>query len=149
VTSKGLIRLPPEPLLSSRHVFVAGADMRWTIAVIASLSSIAMTFAADDSDQKLFTALIGEGTAAVAAAAACNVDNDRILRFTAAQTALIKAMAVSMGHGDPDRLIKIRDDGFKRVREGVERQGSSAHCDVAIQAFESFEGMFRDSGAIK
>ena len=58
------------------------------------------------------------------------------------QSDLIRAAAVRMGYADPEILIKIRDEGFKRIREGVERQGSSAHCDAAISKFEL---MFRES----
>jgi hypothetical protein len=96
----------------------------------------------DDSERTTLLRIIGEGTAAIAAAAACDVGKDRIERATATQSDLIRASAVRMGYADPEILIKIRDDGLKRIREGVERQGSSAHCDEAI---EKFENMFRES----
>jgi hypothetical protein len=86
--------------------------------------------------------IISEGTAAIAAAAACAVDKGRIDRAIATQCDLIKASAMRMGYAEPDILIKIRDEGLKRIREGVERQGSSAHCDTAIAKFEL---MFRES----
>jgi hypothetical protein len=99
---------------------------------------------ADDSDIERTTLLriISEGTAAIAAAAACDVEKDRIERATATQSDLIRASAVRMGYADPEILIKIRDEGLKRIREGVERQGSSAHCDEAIGRFES---MFKEN----
>ena len=55
---------------------------------------------------------------------------------------MIRAAAVRIGYADPEVLIKIRDEGFKRIRESVERQGSSAHCETAISKFEL---MFRES----
>jgi hypothetical protein len=99
---------------------------------------------ADDSDIERTTLLriISEGTAAIAAAAACDVEKDRIERATATQSDLIRASAVRMGYADPEILLKIRDEGLKRIREGVERQGSSAHCDEAIARFES---MFKEN----
>ena len=120
--------------------------MRRTLAVIALLgfSGVASAAPADDSETERTTLLriISEGTAAIAAAAACGVEQDRIGRATAIQSDLIRAAAVRMGYADPEILIKIRDEGFKRIREGVERQGSSAHCDTAIAKFEL---MFRES----
>ena len=120
--------------------------MRRTLAAIALLgfSGAASAAPADDSETERTTLLriISEGTAAIAAAAACAVDKDRIDRATAIQSDLIRAAAVKMGYADPERLIKIRDEGFKRIREGVKRQGSSAHCEVAISKFEL---MFRES----
>ena len=120
--------------------------MRRTLAAIALLgfSGAASAAPADDSESERTTLLriISEGTAAIAAAAACAVDKDRIDRATAIQSDLIRAAAVKMGYADPERLIKIRDEGFKRIREGVKRQGSSAHCEVAISKFEL---MFRES----
>ena len=111
--------------------------MRRTLAAIALLgfSDAALAAPADDSESERTTLLriIGEGTAAIAAAAACNVDNDRA---TTIQSDLIRAAAIRIGYADPEVLIKIRDEGFKRIREGVERQGSSAHCDTAISKFE-------------
>ena len=99
---------------------------------------------ADDSDTERTALLriISEGTAAIAAAAACDVDRNRIDRATVTQSNLIRASAVRMGYADPEILIKIRDEGLRRIREGVERQGSSAHCDEAITRFES---MFNES----
>ena len=120
--------------------------MRRTLAAIALLgfSGAASAAPADDSETERTTLLriISEGTAAIAAAAACAVDKDRIDRATAIQSDLIRAAAVKMGYADPERLIKIRDEGFKQIREGVKRQGSSAHCEVAISKFEL---MFRES----
>ena len=120
--------------------------MRRTLAAIALLgfSGAASVAPADDSETERTTLLgiIGEVTAAIAAAAACNVEKDRIERATATQSELIRAAAVRMGYADPESLIKLRDEGFKRIREGVERQGSSAHCDTAISKFEL---MFRES----
>jgi hypothetical protein len=120
--------------------------MRKAIAAIALLgfSGAALAAPADDDDSERSTLLriIGEGTAAIAAAAACNVDKARIEGAIATQTRLIRASAVRMGYADPQTLIKIRDEGLQRIREGVERQGSSAHCDTAI---ENFEQMFRES----
>ena len=120
--------------------------MRRTLAAIALLgfSGAASVAPADDSETERTTLLgiIGEGTAAIAAAAACNVDKDRIDRATTIQSDLIRAAAVRIGYADPEGLIKIRDEGFKRIREGVERQGSSAHCDTAIAKFEL---MFQES----
>ena len=120
--------------------------MRRTLAAIAMLgfSGAAWAAPADDSESERTTLLriISEGTAAIAAAAACGVGQDRIGRATATQSDLIRASAVRMGYADPEILIKIRDEGFKRLREGVERQGSSAHCDTAIAKFEL---MFRES----
>ena len=117
-----------------------------TLAAIAVLgfSGAASAAPADDSEVERTTLLqiIGEGTAAIAAAAACNVEKDRIDRAIATQSDLIRAAAVRMGYADPEVLIKIRDDGLKRIRESVERQGSSAHCDTAISKFEL---MFRES----
>ena len=114
--------------------------MRRTLAAIALLgfTGAASAAPADDSETERTTLLgiIGEGTAAIAAAAACNVDKDRIDRATTIQSDLIRAAAVRIGYADPEVLIKIRDEGFKRIREGVERQGSSAHCDTAISKFE-------------
>jgi hypothetical protein len=118
--------------------------MRGILAVIALLgSSGPMAAPADESDTERTTLvrIIGEGTAAIAAAAACDVDKDRIERATVTQTNLIKAFAARMGYADPEVLLKIRDEGLKRIREGVERQGSSAHCDTAISKFEE---MFKD-----
>jgi hypothetical protein len=116
-----------------------------TLAAIAVLgfSGAASAAPADDSEVERSTLLqiIGEGTAAIAAAAACDVEKDRIDRAIATQSDLIRAAAVRMGYADPEVLIKIRDDGLKRIREGVERQGSSAHCDTAISKFEL---MFRE-----
>lgn len=120
--------------------------MRIILAAIALLgfSGAASAALADDSESERTTLLriIGEGTAAIAAAAACNVDKDRIDSATTTQSDLIRAAAVRMGYADPEILIKIRDEGLKRIREGVERQGSSAHCDTAIAKFEL---MFRES----
>jgi hypothetical protein len=120
--------------------------MRRTLAAIALLgfSGAASPAPADDSETERTTLLrvISEGTAAIAAAAACDVEKDRIERATATQSDLIRASAARMGFADPEILIKIRDDGLKRIREGVERQGSSAHCDEAI---EKFENMFREN----
>jgi hypothetical protein len=120
--------------------------MRKTLAAIALLgfSGVASAAPADDSETERTALLrvINEGTAAIAAAAACDVEKDRIERATAKQSDLIRASAVRMGYADPEILIKIRDDGLKRIREGVERQGSSAHCNTAIQKFEKF---FRES----
>jgi hypothetical protein len=120
--------------------------MRIILAAIALLgfSGAASAAPADDSESERTTLLriIGEGTAAIAAAAACNVDKDRIDSATTTQSDLIRAAAVRMGYADPEILIKIRDEGLKRIREGVERQGSSAHCDTAISKFEL---MFRES----
>ena len=120
--------------------------MHRTLAAIALLgfSGAASVAPADDSETERTTLLgiIGEGTAAIAAAAACNVDKDRIDRATTIQSDLIRAAAIRIGYAHPEVLIKIRDEGFKRIREGVERQGSSAHCDTAISKFEL---MFRDS----
>jgi hypothetical protein len=120
--------------------------MRRTLAAIALLgfSGAASAAPADDSESERTTLLriISEGTAAIAAAAACAVDKDRIDRATATQSDLIRASAVRMGYADPEILIKIRDEGLKRIREGVESQGSSAHCDTAISKFEL---MFRES----
>jgi len=117
-----------------------------TLAAIAVLgfSGAASAAPADDSEVERSTLLqiIGEGTAAIAAAAACDVEKDRIDRAIATQSDLIRAAAVRMGYADPEVLIKIRDDGLKRIREGVERQGSSAHCDTAISKFEL---MFREN----
>ena len=114
--------------------------MRRTLAAIALLgfSDAALAAPADDSETERTTLLriIGEGTAAIAAAAACDVEKDRIERATATQSELIRAAAVRMGYADPEILIKLRDEGLKRIREGVERQGSSAHCDTAISKFE-------------
>ena len=114
--------------------------MRRTLAAIALLgfSGAASVAPADDSETERTTLLgiIGEGTAAIAAAAACNVDKDRIDRATTIQSDLIRAAAVRIGYPDPEGLIKFRDEGFKRIQEGVERQGSSAHCDTAISKFE-------------
>ena len=120
--------------------------MRRTLAAIALLgfSGAASAAPADDSESERSTLLriIGEGTAAIAAAAACNFDKDRIDRATSTQSDLIRAAAVRIGYADPEILIKIRDEGLKKLREGIERQGSSAHCDTAISKFEL---MFRDS----
>ena len=120
--------------------------MRRTLAAIALLgfSGAALAAPADDSESErtILLRIIGEGTAAIAAAAACDVEKDRIERATATQSDLIRAAAVRMGYADPEILIKIRDEGLKRIREGVERQGSSAHCDTAISKFEL---MFRES----
>jgi hypothetical protein len=117
-----------------------------TLAAITVLgfSGAASAAPADDSEVERTTLLqiIGEGTAAIAAAAACDVEKDRIDRAIATQSDLIRAAAVRMGYEDPEVLIKIRDDGLKRIREGVERQGSSAHCDTAISKFEL---MFREN----
>jgi hypothetical protein len=119
--------------------------MRQTLLTTTLLGFSGAVFAApaDDSDAErtTFLRMISEGTAAIAAAAACDVDKDRIERATATQTNLIRASAARMGYPDPEVLIKIRDEGFKKIREGVERQGSSAHCDTAISVFET---MFRD-----
>ena len=120
--------------------------MRRTLAAIALLgfSDAALAAPADDSksERTILLRIIGEGTAAIAAAAACDVEKDRIERATATQSELIRAAAVRMGYADPEILIKLRDEGLKRIREGVERQGSSAHCDTAISKFEL---MFRES----
>ena len=120
--------------------------MRRTLAAIALLgfSDAALAAPADDSESErtILLRIIGEGTAAIAAAAACDVEKDRIERATATQSDLIRAAAVRMGYADPEILIKLRDEGLKRIREGVERQGSSAHCDTAISKFEL---MFRES----
>jgi hypothetical protein len=120
--------------------------MRRTLAAIALLgfSDAALAAPADDSESErtILLRIIGEGTAAIAAAAACDVEKDRIERATATQSELIRAAAVRMGYADPEILIKLRDEGLKRIREGVERQGSSAHCDTAISKFEL---MFRES----
>jgi hypothetical protein len=114
--------------------------MHRTLAAIALLgfSGAASAAPADDSESERTTLLriISEGTAAIAAAAACAVDKGRIDRAIATQSDLIKASAMRMGYAEPDILIKIRDEGLKRIREGVERQGSSAHCDTAIAKFE-------------
>jgi hypothetical protein len=124
--------------------------MRRTIAAIAlfGLSGAALAAPADDNDpdRTVLLGIMGEGTAAIAAAAACGVDKASIERATSTQTELIIAAAVKMGYPEPENLIKIRDEGFKRIREGVERQGSSAHCDEAI---EKFEQMFSASAAPK
>jgi hypothetical protein len=120
--------------------------MRRTLAAIALLgfSDAALAPPADDSESQrtILLRIIGEGTAAIAAAAACDVEKERIERATATQSELIRAAAVRMGYADPEILIKLRDEGLKRIREGVERQGSSAHCDTAISKFEL---MFRES----
>jgi hypothetical protein len=120
--------------------------MRRTFAVIAMLGFIGAASAApaDESESERTTLLriVSEGTAAIAAAAACAVDKDRIDRAIVTQSDLIRASAARMGYADPEILIKIRDEGLKRIREGVERQGSSAHCDTAIAKFEL---MFRES----
>ena len=117
--------------------------MRRTLAAIALLSFSGAAFAApeDDTERTTFLRMISEGTAAIATAAACDVAKDRIERATATQTDLIREIAARIGYPDPEVLIKIRDEGLKRIREGVERQGSSAHCDTAISTFEA---MFRD-----
>jgi hypothetical protein len=114
--------------------------------VLLGFNAAAMAAPADDSDLERTTLLriISEGTAAIAAAAACGIDKERIDRATATQSDLIRASSVRMGYADPEILIKIRDEGLKRIREGVERQGSSAHCDAAV---EKFEKMFRKSAA--
>ena len=92
--------------------------MRRTLAVIALLgfSGVASAAPADDSETERTTLLriISEGTAAIAAAAACDVDRNRIDRATATQSNLIRASAVRMGYADPEILIKIRDEGFVR-----------------------------------
>ena len=97
--------------------------MRRTLAAIALLgfSGAASAAPADDSETERTTLLriISEGTAAIAAAAACAVDKDRIDRATAIQSDLIRAAAVKMGYADPERLIKIRDEGFKRIRKAL------------------------------
>ena len=108
------------------------------VVALLALSGAASGAPSDDSDSDRTTLLriISEGTAAIAAAAACGVDKARIESATAIQTDLIRASALKMRFGDPEVLIRIRDEGFKRIREGVERQGQSAHCDTAIETFE-------------
>jgi hypothetical protein len=117
---------------------------RIILAALVGFGVPAAAAPADDSDIERTTLLriISEGTAAIAAAAACDIEKDRIERATATQSDLIRASAVRMGYADPEILIKIRDEGLKRIREGVERQGSSAHCDEAIARFES---MFKEN----
>src|SRR5256885_14316802 len=104
--------------------------MRGTLAAIALLgfSGAASAAPADDSETERATLLriISEGTAAIAAAAACGVEKHHIDRATTTQSDLIRAAAVRIGDADPEVLIKIRDEGFKRIRERVEREGSSA-----------------------
>ena len=89
--------------------------MRRTLAAIALLgfSGAASAAPADDSETERTTLLriISEGTAAIAAAAACAVDKDRIDRATTIQSDLIRAAAVRIGYADPEVLIKIRDEG--------------------------------------
>ena len=84
--------------------------MRRTLAAIAMLgfSGAASAAPADDSESERTTLLriISEGTAAIAAAAACGVGQDRIGRATATQSDLIRAAAVRMGYADPEILIK-------------------------------------------
>ena len=62
--------------------------MRRTLAVIALLGFSGAAFAApaDDTERTTLLRMISEGTAAIAAAAACDVDKDRIERATATQT---------------------------------------------------------------
>jgi hypothetical protein len=111
--------------------------MRGTLAAIALLGfSGAASAAPAETERATLLRIISEGTAAIAAAAACGVEKDHIDRATATQSDLIRAAAVRIGYADPEVLIKIRDEGFKRIREGAERQGSSAHCDTAISKFE-------------
>ena len=111
---------------------------RIILAALVGFGVPAAAAPAADSDIERTTLLriISEGTAAIAAAAACGVDKARIESATAVQTDLIRAAALKMRFGDPEVLIRIRDEGFKRIREGVERQGQSAHCDTAIETFE-------------
>ena len=112
--------------------------LRMIIVALLALSGAASGAHSDDGDSDRTTLLriISEGTAAIAAAAACGVDKARIESATAIQTDLIRASALKMRFGDPEVLIRIRDEGFKRICEGVERQGQSAHCDTAIETFE-------------
>ena len=121
--------------------------MRRTLAAIALLgfSDAALAAPADDSESErtILLRIIGEGTAAIAAAAACDVEKDRIERATATQSELIRAAAVRMGYADPeDPESSSATRVLSGFREGVERQGSSAHCDTAISKFEL---MFRES----
>jgi hypothetical protein len=116
--------------------------------VLLGFNAAAAAAPADDSDIERTTLLriISEGTAAIATAAACGIDKDRIDRATATQSDLIRASSARMGYADPEILLKIRDEGLNRIRQGIERQGSSAHCDAAV---EKFEKMFRERPAPK
>jgi hypothetical protein len=99
-----------------------------------------------DPDRAALLRIMGEGTAAIAAAATCGIDKKRIEQATDTQTQLIRAAAVKMGYPDPETLVRLRDEGLNRIRAGVERQGSSAHCDTAI---ENFERMSKENPAPK
>jgi hypothetical protein len=124
--------------------------MRRTLAAIAMLgfSGAASAAPAEDSETERATLLrtISEGTAAIAAAAACGVEQDHIDRATGTQSDLIRAAAVRIGHADPGGTDQTPRRS-KRIREGVERQRSSAHCDTAIAKFElMFQESPRDAG---
>ena len=110
---------------------------RMIVVTLLALSGAASGAPADDIDTRTtLLRIISEGTAAIAAAAACGVEKARTESATAIQTDLIRAAALKIRFGDPEVLIKIRDEGFKRIREGVEREGESAHCDTALETFE-------------
>jgi hypothetical protein len=97
--------------------------MRQILAAIALLGFSDVVFAApadeSDTERTTFLLMISEGTAAIAAAAACDVDKDRIERATATQTNLIKASAAKMGYPDPEVLIKIRDEASREFARGL------------------------------
>jgi hypothetical protein len=103
------------------------------LAAIVLLGFNAAAAAAPDIERTTLLRIISEGTAAIATAAACGIDKDRIDRATATQSDLIRASSARMGYADPEILLKIRDEGLNRIRQGIERQGSSAHCDAAVE----------------
>ena len=107
--------------------------MRRTLAAIAMLgfSGAASAAPAEDSETERATLLrtISEGTAAIAAAAACGVEQDHIDRATGTQSDLIRAAAVRIGHADPEVLIKIRDEASVSGRAS----NVSAHRPIATR----------------
>ena len=102
------------------------------VAALLGFSGPVSAAPADDSDTERTALLriISEGTAAIAAAAACDVDRNRIDRATATQSNLIRASAVRMGYADPEILIR---SAMRACAEFVRGLNDRAHLPIATR----------------
>lgn len=89
--------------------------------------------------------LMSDGTAALAAGAACDIDMSRVSWLAKAQEQLIRQGAQSVGNKNPDTLIKIRDDAFRKMKAEID----PSICEGGVQKFELFENAMRDRGLRK
>jgi len=81
------------------------AMFRMIVVTLLALSGAASGAPADDIDTRTtLLRIISEGTAAIAAAAACGVEKARTESATAIQTDLIRAAALKIRFGDPEVL---------------------------------------------